>query len=198
MKKLAIFALLFSPATLLLRGQERNAKMPEQELKYTEGTYFTVDLPPGWEKRDSPFGLSAKEKKVFGVEVFGPASSDNIFTRISVYYYAPGNLLHKTYEKFIKVHSRPALGANLDGKKYGPVKNGTVAERKAMLFERFVFEYIPPESIKPKKVAVYEHFAVVPAKEGFYVLRYYAPKEIAKANLKAFEDTLNSFKPLVK
>ena len=51
-------------------------------------------------------------------------------------YYAPGNLLHKTFERFIKTHSRPVLGANLDGEKYGPVRDGSVAGRGAKLFER--------------------------------------------------------------
>lgn len=198
MKKTAIFALLFSPALLSAQGQERNAKMQEKSLKHTEGTYFTVNLPAGWEKRDPPFGLSAKEKKVFGVEVFGPATADDISCRISVHYYAPGNLLHKTPEKFIKIHSKPVFGVNLDGKKYGPVKAGSVAGRRARFFERFVFEYIPPESVEQKKVSVYEHFAVAPAKSGFFVLRYYAPKEIARANLRAFEEVLASFKPLIK
>ncbi|MBI4801431.1 MAG: hypothetical protein HY796_02795 [Elusimicrobia bacterium] len=172
MMKTAIFALLFSPALLSAQGQARNAKMQEQNLKYT-GTYFIVNLPSGWEKKDPPFGLSAKEKKVFGVEVYGPVTADEIACRISVYYYAPGNLLHKTQEKFIKRHSQPVFGANLDGKTYGKVKPGSVAGHSARLFERILFEYIPPESVKQKKVPVYEHFAVVPAKTGFFVLRYY-------------------------
>jgi len=184
MKEIAIFALLASP---LLSAQT-----------YTEGTYFTADKPTGWEKRETPFGLSAEEKKVFGVEVFGPDSADGLAARISIHYYAPGNLVHKTFERFIKLHSGPALGASLDGERYGPVKDGLLAGRKAKLFERVVFEYIPPRSIKPKKVAIYERFAVVPAKAGFYVLRYHAPEDIAKANLKAFENMLKLFKPLMR
>lgn len=198
MKRTAILALLLAPALFYLHGQERNAKMPAKDLKYTEGTYFTVTLPQGWERRESAFGLTAKEKKVFGVEVYGPTNADNIFSMISVHYYAPGNIVHRTYEKFIKRNIQSALGANIDGKQYGKIKNGEVAGRGAKLFERITYEYIPPESIKQKKVPVYEHFAVVPAKAGFYVLEYYAPKEIAKTNIKAFEDVLDSFVPLVK
>ncbi|OGS59959.1 MAG: hypothetical protein A3J79_02415 [Elusimicrobia bacterium RIFOXYB2_FULL_62_6] len=196
--KTAIFALLLSPALLSAQGQERNDKMQEKSLKHSEAPYFTVTLPAGWEKKDSPFGLSAKEKKVFGVEVFGPAGADGIECTISVHYYAPGNLLHKTMEKYIKRHAQPVLGANLDAKQYAKVKDGSVAGYSAKLFERIVYEYLPPESIKQKKVAVYEHFAVVPAKAGFFVLKYHAQKEIAKGNIKAFEGVLGSFVRLVK
>lgn len=196
--KRIIFSLLLSPALLCAQAEKRDAKMPEKSLKYTEGSYFTVTLPAGWEKRDSAFGLSAKEKKVYGVEVFGPAGEEGIACAISVHYYAPGNLLHKTMEKYIKRHAQPVFEANIDGKQYGKVKAGEVAGHSAKLFERITYEYFPPEAIKQKKVAVYEHFAVVPAKAGFYVLKYHAPKEIAKANIKAFEDILDSFVPLAK
>lgn len=197
MKSLMI-AVLLSPALLCAQGGKGVARMPEKSLKYAEGSYFTVTLPAGWEKRDSPFGLPAGEKKVYGVEVFGPAGAEGIVCRLSVHYYAPGNLLYKTMEKYIKRHAQPALGANIDGKQYGKVKNGEVAGHGARLFERITYEYTPSEAIDQKKVAVYEHFAVVPAKAGFYVLKYYAPKNIARANIKAFEAVLGSFVPLAK
>ncbi|MDP2866395.1 MAG: hypothetical protein Q8O90_09145 [Elusimicrobiota bacterium] len=164
---------------------------------YTEGGCFTVVFPAGWVKKEPALGLSEDEKKVYGVEFFGPAS-DGLAVRIGVHYYAPENAVHKTPEKFVKLHSQSAIGVNLDGKVYGKVKPGKAGNYYARVFERKVFEYLPPNALHPKKIHIYEKFAVVPVKNGFYVLRYYAPMDLAKANLKAFEAVLASFKPLAR
>lgn len=164
---------------------------------YTEGKYFSVVFPPGWVQKEEGLGLPAGEKKVYGTEFFGPVAGE-LAVRIGVHYYAPGNLVHKTPEKFIKLHSQPALGVNLDGKIYGKVKTGKAGNYYAKLFEREVFEYEPKSALHPEKISVYESFAVAPVKNGFFVLHYYAPKAIAKANLKSYEAVLASFKPLLR
>jgi hypothetical protein len=163
---------------------------------YTREGYFTIVPPAGWTAGSDASALSDKEKKVFGAEFTGPASGE-IASRISVRYYAPGNLLHKTMERFIRLHSRPPFGVNTDKKVYGPVKDGLAGNYHAKVFERKVFEYVPAGSMDAKKTPVYEYFAVV-RRAGFYVLRYTAPADIAKANYKAYEAVLASFKPLVK
>ena len=167
-------------------------------MNYTETGYFTVSLPAGWAKTEPALGLSKEEKKVFGAEFRKPADADGLSPKIAVFYYAPGNLLHKTPEKYIRVHSQPALGAAADGRQYGPVKAGAVGKYYAKIFERKTFEYVPPEGIKQKKVPVYEKFSVVPVKNGFYVLSYYSPMDSAKAGLADYEDALASFKLLVR
>ncbi len=164
----------------------------------SEGSYFKVILPSGWAKIEQTFGLSSEEKKVYGIDVLGPSSEDRIRSKISVHYYAPGNLLHKTMEKFITTHAQPVLGANLDGEEYGRVKDGRVAGRDAKVFDRKVYEYIPPHTIRPKKIGVYERFVVVPSNKGFYVLRYRAPENIAEKYQAVFENVISSFEPLVK
>ncbi len=162
-----------------------------------EAKYFTITPPEGWTRVADASALSDGERKVFGDDYTGPVSRD-VQSRISVKYYAPGNLLHKTPERFIKLHSRPPFGVNTDKKVYGPVKNGTAGNRHAKVFERKVYEYVPAGAVNPEKVLVYEHFAVVPAKQGFYVLRYTAQADVAKANYKAYEAVLASFRALVK
>ncbi len=163
---------------------------------YTEKKYFSVVIPSGWARHDAALGLSAEEKKVYGAEFLGPASGE-LSSSISVHYYAPGNLVQKTYRKFIKLHSKPALGANPDGNVYGEVKDGKAGNYYAKVFERRIFEYFPKNSMNPKKMDIYESYAVVPAKKGFFVLRYYSPLDIAKANKQAYESVLASFKPLL-
>ena len=164
---------------------------------YTQDGCFTIYRPSGWTMSAAASALSDKEKKVFGAEFTGPASADGQ-AKISVMYYAPGNLLHKTPERFISLHSRPPFGVNADKKVYGPVKDGLAGGYRAKLFERKVFEYLPAGSMDAKKTAFYDYFAVVPAKQGFYVLRYTAPADIAKVNFKTYEAVLASFRPLVK
>ena len=164
---------------------------------YTEGGYFSVVFPQGWVKKEKALGLSDDEKKVYGTEFFGPVA-DGLAVRIGVHYYAPDNLVQKTPEKFIKLHSQSALGINLDGKVYGKVKPGKAGNYYAKVFDRKVFEYEPQNALHPKKIHIYESFAVVPVKNGFFVLRYYAPLDLAKASLKSYESVLASFKPLVR
>lgn len=171
---------------------------PDSMPGSVEEKYFTVTLPDGWKKKSSAFGRAAKKKKVYGVEAAGPAGAEGLLARISVYYYSPGNLLQKTHEEFIKRHCEPPAGAGADAGEYGKVKDEELAGRPARCFDRIVFERVPPTGAKSKKVPVYEYFTVVPARAGFFVLKYYAPKNIAKANITVYEKLLDSFVPLVK
>ncbi|MCJ7662645.1 MAG: hypothetical protein MUO24_00225, partial [Desulfobacterales bacterium] len=164
----------------------------------SEGRYFKVSLPSAWGKTDESFGLSAEEKKVYGVDVLGPSSNDGMASVIAVHYYAPGNLLYKTMEGFINIHAQPALGVNLDGEEYGPVRVASVAGRSAKVFERKVYEYLQPRVIDPKKVALYERYVVLSAQKGFYALWYSAPEDIAEKYRGVFEKVISSFEPLIK
>jgi hypothetical protein len=187
-----LFAFVFNDKAY---GDEKPVAFEEY---LSEGSYFKVILPSGWSKTEEGFGLSAEEKKVYGIDVLGPSSKDGIVSKISVHYYAPGNLLHKTMGTFITIHARPVLGVNLDGREYGQVKDDRVAGRPAKVFERRVYEYIPPDAFKPKKIAVYERFVVMPSNKGFYVLRYSAPEDIAEKYQSVFEKGISSFEPLIQ
>ena len=178
---------------ILPAGASAQAGAKEAATAYTEDGYFTVKIPAGWYKADAAFGLSQEEKKVYGAEFLGPEDADGIVSKISVRYYAPGNMLHKTAEIFIATHSRPVLGAALDGEKYGPVENGLVGKYYAKIFERRIFEFVPPETISPKKIPIYEKFHVIPVKNGFYVLSYYSSMAAAETGLAEYESVLASF-----
>jgi len=187
--------ILFLAAGLALAAAPAPASAAGQP--YTEGKYFSVTVPEGWVKKEKPLGLTDAEKGVFGSEFFGPVSGD-LAVLAGAFYYAPGNQVHPTPEKFIKLNAHPPLGINVDGKVYGPVKKGKAGNYYAQIFERKTFEYEPKTALHPKKIPVYESFAVVPVKNGFFVLRYYAPMDLAKASLKEYEAVLASFKPLVR
>lgn len=187
-----LFAVIFLCLAAVPAGAGEAAGQP-----YTEAGYFSVVFPSGWVKKDELPGLSAAERKVYGVEFFGPVAG-GLAVRVGVRYYAHGNLVQPSPEKFIALHSKPAIGINLDGKVYGEVKEGRAGNYYAKVFERKVFEYMPGEALHPKKLPVYERFAVVPVKNGFFVLNYYAPMSIAQASQKAYEAVLASFKPLIR
>lgn len=164
---------------------------------YTLKNCFSLTVPGGWSREAEPYGLSDSEKKVYGTDFLAP-DPGQIPVRISVKYYAPGNLVQPTYEKYIKTHASSALGANLDKKVYGKVTSGKAGNYYAKVFERKVFEYFPKRSLKAKKIYIYEKFYVVPVKHGFYVLRYTSPMNLARANLKTFESSAATFRPLIR
>ncbi len=204
MKKMRVFYLvavlaLLSISIVTFSDITRAGTVPEAFEEYvSEGGYFKVALPSAWGKTDESFGLSAEEKKVYGINILGPSSNDGIASVIAVHYYAPGNLLHKTMERFITIHAQPFMGVNSEGEEYGPVRDALVAGRPAKVFERKIYEYLQPHVIDPKKIAVYERYVVIPAQKGFYVLRYSAPEDIAEKYRGVFEKVISSFEPLIK
>lgn len=208
-KAMLILLFVFMPFAGLYAGSDEEQQTKFQEY-ISEGDYFRCIIPEGWHKWESDFGLSQSEKKVYGIVMFGPAIADGLKARISVHYYAEGNLVHKTADRFIETHSKPVFGpgTEIPGSKYSRVADTVVARRKAKKFEQQTFDFIDhvydPKSgrfytpIDPKKIPVIEKFIVIPTKEGYYVLHYYAPLEISEANFKAFEEVVKSFKPNVE
>lgn len=183
-------------AALCLAAAPAGAAGPAGQA-YTEGNYFSVVIPAGWTKKDEGFARPDSQKKIYGAEFFGPVAGE-IAVLVGVHYYAPGNALHPTPEKFIKLHAQPSIGVNLDGKVYGKVQAGKAGNYYAKVFDRKTFEYMPKDALHPKKIHIYEKFYVVPVKSGFFVLHYYAPMDLARANLRLFDSVVASFKPLTR
>lgn len=156
--------------------------------------YFSCDIPPDWSQETHSFGLSDKEKGVYGIRLIGPLRGE-LSASLSVYYYAEGNLLYHSMDHYFRVFSQPALGVALEGSSYEPTVAVTVSGRNATAFERVKNEYVPvgggrfdtpdkPDGIiivrrgiQTRAVPVRERFVVVPAEAGFYALRFTAPAE---------------------
>jgi len=196
--------MLFAPA---LNDQAYSDEKPDAFEEYlSDGNYFKCLLPKGWSRYEAP-DYSRDASKVYGIEVVQGRSEHRI--GISVKYYAADNRLHKSAEKFIGIHSRPLFGGpEMEGEKYGLVKEILIKGGKAKIFERERYEfedhvYNPVsgryyEPISPRKFSMVERFVVLPAKEGFYVLRYKAPPDTVKSLEGIFQSVLNSFEPLIK
>lgn len=158
---------------------------------------FEVGMPSDWRRYESAAGLSPEEKGVFDVVVFGPESVEGIRSEIRVAYYEPGNLICKTAKEFLRQHTQPVFGSPSPGEIYGKVKEGRIAGRAAWVFERDKFEYLPPETLAPKKIPIHERYVVISAREGFFVLHCSVGLDKNAIVLALFETVLASFKPLV-
>ena len=173
---------------------------------------FSCEVPADWYKDTTYFGLTQDEKKVYGFLMTGPYTGD-ISTRISAYYYAEGNLLYKSMDRYIRTFSQPVA---LEGSSYDQIKTLTVSGREAKMFERTKNEYVPVSNIikpsdKPaeddprvyerqemmaRPVSVKERFVALPAESGFYALRYTAPAEKFQEFLPVFEKVTPSFRAI--
>jgi hypothetical protein len=172
-------------------------KIPKFVDYVSSGNYFKCNIPADWSVYDPVFGLSAEEKKVYGITLFGPQNGSPVSPVISMHYYAPGNLLHKTMDIFIRRHSGPILGFILKGKSYGKVLQIEIAGREAKTFERIDIRFIGEEAINMPSVSIFEKFIVIPAKkdEGFYVLELSVPDAIKNKYTEIFEEAVKSFLP---
>ena len=196
--KIVIF--LAAGAALSLSAGVPRSAMPDTrsgEKYVSEGNYFKCVLPKDWRKVDS-MGQPASEKKVYGVDIVGPAGTDGIAPSISVEYYAKGNTLFKSASEFVRINSKPIPGLALAGDKYSSVTTIKIAGRKATRFERRSSDFVKPRQVENKQIAVFERYIVLPAGEGFYALSYYCVFSEAKAKLPVFEAVVKSFEPLVK
>lgn len=172
-------------------------KVPKLKEYVSSGNYFKCIIPESWSLYQSSFGLSEEEKKVYGMTLFGPQNESPVAPEISIHYYAPENLLHKTMDVFIRRHSGPVLGFVSEGKSYGEVRQTEIAGRKAKTFERIDIRFIGERVMNPLKVSIYEKFIVIPARkdEGFYVLKLSVPVEIKEKYAVIFEEVAKSFLP---
>jgi hypothetical protein len=158
---------------------------------------FTCRIPADWRIYNPLFGLSAEEKKIYGITLFGPQIEDSLSPLISIHYYAPGNLMDKTMDKFIQVHSGPVKGLVSGKKSYGEIRKIEIAGRKAKTFERIDIRFLGERSTNPPKVSLYEKFIVIPARkdQGYYVLKFSVPEEKKDPYRLIFEESVRSFVP---
>jgi hypothetical protein len=189
---LAIIAAIVVNVSPCLAADEK----PEFREYVSQGNYFKCSIPSGWSEYSPGFGLSAEEKKVYGITLFGPPGQGRVAPTISIRYYAPGNLLHKTMERFIGVHSASIFGLAAEGTSYSEVRQILIADREAKAFERKSIRYIGEKrSMNPEKIFLFEDFIVVPAGQGFYVLELSVPYESRNSYTGIFANVVKSFRP---
>lgn len=154
---------------------------------------FTCQVPAGWEaSRDQ---ASEEKNKIYELQLLGPRA-EKAPVMIYAAYYAKDNKEFKTYSEFTARNAKDAIGrTETPTRKYSPVKETVLNGMKALTFERTVKEFLHPESDSEESVRVKETFYVLPAKEGFFVLHYYAPVSVYDKHLPVFKKLIATFKP---
>jgi hypothetical protein len=172
-------------------------KIPEFVEYVSSGNYFKCSIPADWSVYDPGFGLSEEEKKVYGITLFGPRNGSPVSPVISVHYYAPGNILYKTMEQFVRMFSEPILDLTSEGESYGKVRQIKIAGRKAKTFENIAIQFIGERAINMPKMSLFEKFIVIPARkdEGFYVLELSVPDAAKDKYTVIFAEVVKSFVP---
>jgi len=212
---LLCLSVLFSAQDTLAEGfaemKEKSLESKSFEL-VTVRNFFSCEVPANWLKDVDYFGLSQDEKKVYGFSLTGPHYGD-IPIRISAYYYAKGNLMYKSIERYIRAFSQPVLGVALEGSSDDKITTLMLSGKEVKMFERIKNEYVPFSNIirpsdepakndprvyerremKARAVPVKERFVVIPAESGFYALRYTAPADKYQEFLPIFEKVTASF-----
>ena len=154
--------------------------------------YFSCLIPAAWTLQREK--NKDEEYRIFEIQLLAPRS-DKAPTSISVSYYAGENEDFDGHEDFIDRNSSNALGeVKSEREAYEPVKKIKLNGRKGFELASEVMEYLHPESKSDESVQLKEKMYVLPAKEGFYVLKFNAPKEFFAENLPVFEKLVKSFK----
>ena len=122
-------------------------------------------------------------------------SAEGVPTRVIVRWVRPDHALYGTPEAYM---ARFAKGSSIQmkGWKNGTVETISTAGRKALRLRRDTTEFVPPQGMAPKEVAMREEHVAVPAAKGFYLLIYSAPRSIDAAQNAVFRRLVEKdFKP---
>ena len=187
----AVSALLLSTVNAWAVSEE--ARQPKDEYLYfkMENNYFSCEIPKNWELKRN----REKEQKsnIYKIELLGPRA-EKAPVMIYAAYYARGNNVFKDHADFIERNSKNILGeTQSDTEKFSPVKKTMLNKKEAFEFESEIQEYLHPESNSEESVVIKEKFYVIPAKEGFFVLHYYAPKPAYVQYLSVFNHIVSTF-----
>jgi len=173
-------------------GAQAKAKAVQFTPYAMDNNYFTCSVPADWSlERDQE---KDEDYKIYEIQLLAP-KSEKASTAINVSYYAKDNEDFSDYQNFISRNSKNVLGETKSAREmYEPLKKVTLAGRKGFELSNEVMEYLHPESKSDESVQMKEKMYVLPAKEGFYVLKFSAEKTAFIANLPIFEKVAKSFK----
>lgn len=195
--KIVSVALLISAVIVLDPSVSTGLDEKPKFVEYvSSGKYFKCNIPAGWSVYKPGFGLSAEEKKIYGVTLVGPQNGSPFPPEISIHYYAPGNLMDNM-DKYVRIHSITDVGSAEKGQPYGEVRQMTIAGREAMVFEVIDIRSIKKRTINSPKHSIYEKYIVLPAmmEDGYYALKLSVFNERKDKYTGIFEESVRSFLP---
>ena len=134
------------------------------------------------------------ERKPAGAVLTGP-SAEGLPTRVIVRWVRPDHALYATPEAYMARFTKASL-IPMKGWKNGAVETLSAGGRKALRLQRETTEFVPPQGMAPKEVAMREEHVAVTAAKGFYLLVYTAPRSIDAAQRAEFRRLVETgFKP---
>jgi len=194
MKNLVIALCMLSLLTAAACAGAPKGKAAQYKNFSMDNNYFSCLVPAAWSlERDKD---KDEEYKIYEIQLLAPKTG-KAPTSIFVSYYAKDNGDFNDYEDFVRRNSSNVAGETKTTRElYEPVKNISFGGRKAQLLARERMVFLHPESKSDESVQLKEKLYVLPAKEGFYVLHFSAPKDSFLANQAVFEKVVKSFKGL--
>jgi len=165
---------------------------PQFKSYSMDNNYFSCSVPSSWSlEREKE---KDEQYKIYEIQLLAPRS-DKAPTSVFVSFFAKDNEDFSDYQDYIDRHSKNALGETKSAREnYEPLKKITLGGRKGFELSNEVLQYLHPESKSDESVQLKEKIYVLPAKDGFYALRFNAPKTAFLENLKTFEKIALSFK----
>ena len=185
-----------SPAHLNRKSKQYAVNSKGDKMRMEGNAWFSFFLPEDWTV--SSDADSDNEYKVYEFKILPPSSSPKLQSVIYLSYYAENNEDISTYQEFIRVNSQNILrrGQTVGWEKYEPVSEKSVAGRKAFVVARNCRHFLHPNSKDDSFVMKKEKMYVMPAKKGYYVIRYGADEYYFGNSIAAFEDIAESFQGL--
>lgn len=173
-------------------GAQAKVKGVQFKSYAMDNNYFSCSVPATWTlERDKE---KDEEYKIYEIQLLAP-EAEKAPTSVFVSYYAKDNEDFNGHEDFISRNSKNVLGETKSTREtYEPLKKITIAGRKGFELSNEVLEYLHPQSKSDESVQMKEKMYVLPAKDGFYVLKFSAQKTAFLKNLPIFERIAKSFK----
>lgn len=189
----AMMAFCFTAGVLNAGGTPAAPKAAAQFKKYSmDHGYFSCSIPAAWSlEREKE---KDEDYRIFEIQLLAPGT-DKAATSVFVSYYAENNDDFDDYEDYIDRNSTNAMGeTKSDRENYDPVKKIKLGGRRAFELGRERFVFLHPETKSDESVQLKEKLYVLPAKKGFYVMHFSAPKDLFAENLPVFEKIAKTFK----
>jgi hypothetical protein len=179
-------------ATDAKAGQKEEKDTVEFKPYSMDSNYFSCEIPSTW-------GLNREKDKdeeyrIYEIELIAP-ESDAASATVFVSYYAGDNEDFNGYTDFIERNSKNVFGETRNAREnYEPVKKAVLGKRNVFELARECMRYLSPQSKSDASVQLKEKLYVLPAKDGFYVLHFTAPKTLFAKYLPVFERISRTFK----
>lgn len=152
-------------------------------VKNVSDTTFGCALPSTWRIRQHQDGVS----------VSSPENDRGVASIITIRYLPPGGREKSADTYLARQTARPIV--EVHGWRIGGIEPVIIAGRQAKRLVNEISEFTPSTEEAPREVPMREEHIVVPAKKGFYLLLFYAPRSRYEEQKASFARVVASFRP---